>query len=87
MSYTSFQKRIDRIITDMAIRKRGLSTNMSKQEHPEYKPSIVGALVSICELSEESAVSIADKITHLPICECDMNTGDILAFFKKEYGI
>lgn len=87
MSIQMFNRRIDRIISDMAIRKRGLSTNISKMEHPEYKPSIVGALVSICELPEESAVSIADKISHLPVCECDMNTGDILAFFKKGYGI
>ena len=83
MGYTGIQKRIDGIIKN----KKMLIQSTSYQHQKDIRKGTKDALVSICSVQEEEALFLTDRIMAIPPADGNMDSRDIISFFKNNYGV
>lgn len=83
MSIQTFNKRIDGIIKN----KKLLIQSTSDAYRKDIRKGTKDALVSICSVQEEEALFLTDGIMVIPPAGGNMDSRDILAFFKNNYGV
>ena len=83
MSIQTFNRRIDGIIKNKSL----LIQSTSYQHQKDIRKGNIDLLVSICDIPEESAVFLTDRIMAIPPADIRMNSSDIISFFKNNYGV